>query len=113
MVLVDAVVVAYNSRETLRASVEDLANENWIQIIVVDNDSHDQGIATISDLPVTPLALDRNYGFAYACNRGAEAGFAPFILFSTPTRESNRMRFSVCSRCWRRTTRLQPSPRGS
>jgi GT2 family glycosyltransferase len=84
VVLVDVVIVSYNSRATLRACVEPLAGEDWIQVIVADNASADGSLAAIADLPLTALGLARNFGFAYACNRGAEAGSAPSILFLNP-----------------------------
>jgi N-acetylglucosaminyl-diphospho-decaprenol L-rhamnosyltransferase len=80
---VDVVVVSYNSGETLRACVEPLATSS-INVIVVDNASPNGGVETVADLPLTILALDRNYGFAYGCNRGWQAGTAPYVLFLNP-----------------------------
>jgi GT2 family glycosyltransferase len=82
--VVDVVVVSYNSRATLRACIEQLAEDTSLEIYVVDNDSTDGNLSTIVDLPVNTIELGANYGFAYACNRGSEAGTSPFILFLNP-----------------------------
>ena len=46
------------------------------EILVVDNASHDESLALLArDYPeVRVIALDRNYGFAGACNAGLRAG---------------------------------------
>lgn len=84
MTRVDVVVVSYNSSRTLRDCVEPLSAEPSINVIVVDNASQDGSTATLSDLLLTRLNLERNYGFAYGCNRGWEAGSSPYVLFLNP-----------------------------
>jgi GT2 family glycosyltransferase len=81
---VDVVVVAYNSRPHLRSCVEALAAHPDLHVIVVDNASVDDGLATVDDLPVTILALDDNRGFAAGCNAGMRAGSSPFVLLLNP-----------------------------
>ena len=81
---VDVVVVAYNSRERLRACVEPLAGLEGVQVIVVDNASSDGSLAAVADLPVTRIDLEENGGFARGCNTGWLAGDAPFVLFLNP-----------------------------
>jgi hypothetical protein len=39
------------------------------------------------DLPVKVLSNDENLGFARACNQGAQAGSAPYLLFLNPDAE--------------------------
>ncbi len=82
--LVDVVVVSYNSARTLRGCVGSLAGNDVFNVIVVDNASSDQSLESIADLPITVLPLEGNGGFAYGCNRGWEAGSAPFVLFLNP-----------------------------
>jgi GT2 family glycosyltransferase len=82
--LVDAVVVSFNSREHLRQCVEPLAATEGVHAVVVDNASTDDTLATISDLPVRVLRLERNGGFAHGCNAGWRAGSAPYVLFLNP-----------------------------
>jgi N-acetylglucosaminyl-diphospho-decaprenol L-rhamnosyltransferase len=81
---VDAVVVSYNSRDTLRACVAPLARMSGVAVTVVDNDSPDDALATIADLPVTLFHAERNGGFAYGCNLGAAQGTAPYVLLLNP-----------------------------
>jgi N-acetylglucosaminyl-diphospho-decaprenol L-rhamnosyltransferase len=82
--LVDVVVVAYNSRATLRDCVVPLVGEPDFTITVVDNASPDDSLAVLSDLPVRALRQASNGGFAVGCNRGAAEGGAPWILFLNP-----------------------------
>ncbi len=80
----DAVIVAYNSRDVLRTCVEPLAEESWVNVTVVDNDSPDESGAAVADLPVHVIRAPRNGGFAYGCNLGLSAGTAEFVLFLNP-----------------------------
>src|SRR4051812_20308974 len=84
MAEVDVVVVAYNSRPTLRACVEPLARESWIEAIVVDNASPDASAEAVEDLAVTIVREPENRGFAAGCNAGWRRGSAPFVLFLNP-----------------------------
>jgi GT2 family glycosyltransferase len=81
---IDAVVVSYNSREHLRECATGLAAIPGVGVIVADNASPDGSLDVVADLPVTKLALERNGGFAYGCNRGWRAGDAPLVLFMNP-----------------------------
>jgi hypothetical protein len=83
-VTVDAVIVAYNSRDVLRACVEPLAELPWASVTVVDNASPDDSAGAVGDLPVRVIRAPRNGGFAYGCNLGASAGAAEFVLFLNP-----------------------------
>jgi N-acetylglucosaminyl-diphospho-decaprenol L-rhamnosyltransferase len=82
--LVDVVVVSYNSARTLRGCVAPLADDDKFNVIVVDNASSDRSLESIADLSIAVLPLERNAGFAYGCNRGWQAGSAPFVLFLNP-----------------------------
>lgn len=81
---VDVVVVSFNSADTIRSCVGMLAGADAIEVTVVDNASEDAAVEALAELPVTVVALERNHGFAYACNRGWERGFAPYVLFVNP-----------------------------
>src|SRR4051794_34552882 len=81
---VDAVVVSYNSRDTLRACVEPLSRMPGVAVTVVDNDSPDDALATIADLPLNVIRSGRNGGFAFGCNLGTAAGSAPYVLLLNP-----------------------------
>jgi N-acetylglucosaminyl-diphospho-decaprenol L-rhamnosyltransferase len=81
---VDAVVVSYNSRDTLRACVEPLLALPGVAVTVVDNDSPDGSLQTVADLPVRAIQSGRNAGFGAGCNLGAAEGSAPLVLFVNP-----------------------------
>ena len=82
--IVDAVIVAYNSRDILRACVEPLAQLPWVDVTVVDNASPDDSASAVADLPIHIIRAPRNGGFAYGCNVGLAAGTAEFVLFVNP-----------------------------
>jgi N-acetylglucosaminyl-diphospho-decaprenol L-rhamnosyltransferase len=81
---VDAVVVSYNSRDTLRACAAPLSRIPGVAVTVVDNDSPDDALATIADLPVQVVRSGRNGGFSFGCNLGIARGAAPYVLLLNP-----------------------------
>jgi len=81
---VDVVIVAYNSRDTLRGCVEPLVPLPWVSVTVVDNDCPDDSSEAVSDLPISIIDAPRNGGFAYGCNLGVAAGSAEFVLLLNP-----------------------------
>jgi GT2 family glycosyltransferase len=83
-VKVDAVIVSYNSRDTLRDCLEPLAATPDVNVIVVDNASTDRSLEVVADLPVRSIDAGRNGGFAVGCNLGLAAGDAPLVLFLNP-----------------------------
>ncbi len=87
MAVLDVVVVSYNSARELRRCVAPLAELDWVDAIVVDNQSSDGSLATIEDLPVQRIASGGNLGFATGCNIGWRAGASPHVLFLNPDAE--------------------------
>jgi N-acetylglucosaminyl-diphospho-decaprenol L-rhamnosyltransferase len=87
---VDAVVVSYRSRDTLRACVEPLCGLDGVSVTVVDNASPDDSIATVEDLSLEIIRSPRNGGFAYGCNLGARVGSAPYVLLLNPDARIDR-----------------------
>ena len=81
---VDVVLVSFNSRAKLRACIESLAGAEGLTVVVVDNASHDDTLATIADLPVTTIARTENVGFGMGCNIGWRCGSSPYVLFLNP-----------------------------
>ena len=81
---VDVVVVSYNSAGSLRACVEPLSGIRGINVIVVDNASHDGSLETIGDLGVDAVRLELNTGFANGCNVGWHRGTSRYVLFLNP-----------------------------
>jgi N-acetylglucosaminyl-diphospho-decaprenol L-rhamnosyltransferase len=84
---VDVVVVAYNSRDTLRACVEPLALLPWVNVTVVDNACPEDSTRVVEDLPVRIVRSARNGGFAYGCNLGMASGSAGLVLLLNPDAE--------------------------
>jgi len=81
---VDVVVVTYRSRESVRGSLELLAGEESVRVLVVDNASGDSTLEVVRAFPVEVIALAENGGFAHGCNVGARAGDSPYVLFLNP-----------------------------
>lgn len=77
-------VVSFNSAEHLRRCVEPLAHVDDAEIFVVDSNSADDCLATVSDLPIHAIPLPENLGFAHGCNVGMSAGQAPYVLLLNP-----------------------------
>lgn len=84
---IDAVIVSYNNRDTLRACVEPLLALDDVAVTVVDNDSPDDALSAIADLPVRAIRSGRNAGFGAGCNIGVGAGSAPLVLLLNPDAE--------------------------
>ena len=92
---VDVVVVAYNSRDTLRACIEPLARLPWVDVTVVDNACPEDSARVVEDLPVRIVRSPRNGGFAYGCNLGMASGSADFVLLLNPDAEIDAASLAV------------------
>lgn len=80
---VHAVIVAYNSADTIRACVTPLLAAG-AHVTVVDNASPDDTAAALAGLGVDLLRAAGNDGFAAGCNLGAPRGDAPYVLLLNP-----------------------------
>lgn len=80
---VSVVIPNYNGLKHLAGCLTSLEAQNLqgFEVIVVDNGSTDGSVAYIkgSHLGTKVIELDRNYGFAAACNRGIEASYGRYI----------------------------------
>ena len=81
---VDVVVVSFNSRAKLLSCVGPLAGAAGIAVVVVDNASHDDTLATVTGLPIKTIALTENVGFGAGCNIGWRSVSSPYVLFLNP-----------------------------
>lgn len=85
-----AVVVAFNSEETLDECLSRLrAARDVVEIRVIDNDSRDTTMEIVqrhalADARLRFVANPDNPGFAVACNQGARASAAPWLAFVNP-----------------------------
>ncbi|MET0230158.1 MAG: glycosyltransferase family 2 protein [Rhodanobacteraceae bacterium] len=88
--LTSVVIVAANSGPLLADSVAGaLASDARVEIIVVDNASHDgepERVASLhrEDARFRLLGNERNLGFGPACNRGAALAHGDALLFLNP-----------------------------
>ena len=86
----DVVVVNYNGGEFLRRCVESVFSADVpIRLMVVDNASRDDSLASIQSLDTGDHQLDivrndQNLGFATAVNIGAKRGNADYVLLLNP-----------------------------
>ncbi|MBD8526436.1 glycosyltransferase family 2 protein [Pseudomarimonas arenosa] len=83
---VSAIVVTHNSGATLRRCVSGvLAQPEVAQLILVDNASSEAvDPALLADARVLQVRNAENLGFAQACNQGAAASTAKWLLFLNP-----------------------------
>lgn len=85
-----AVVVSYDSEETIDDCLQRLRNaEGVTEIRVVDNDSNDATLEivqrhAVADPRLRFIANPDNPGFAVACNQGAADSHAPWLAFVNP-----------------------------
>lgn len=84
--VISTIIVNYNAGNLLRGCVDSLLNCSLeIEIIVVDNASTDGSLNALVNLPnIKIIKNPTNLGFATACNLGAAAASAPFLLFLNP-----------------------------
>jgi GT2 family glycosyltransferase len=94
---VSIIIVNWNTREmvlrllsTLSAPDDDTTSE--LELIVVDNDSHDGSVEAIRRefAGVKLLAQSDNLGFAGGVNRGIEVATQPFVLLLNSDAETTR-----------------------
>lgn len=85
------IIVNWNAGQQLREcvnSIRQTTRNNHIleKLVVVDNKSSDASLECLKDcdLPTELILNDRNRGFAAACNQGARASRADYLLFLNP-----------------------------
>ncbi len=87
MLRCSAIVVTYNSAETIGACLEALAQDDC-EIVVVDNASQDETVQRIEEFvawhELRLLANDHNLGFAAAVNQGARIATGDVLLLLNP-----------------------------
>lgn len=78
----DLIVVTYNSAQVLGALLRSV--QAPVKTIVVDNASSDETVTLAAAAGATVVNLAENTGYGSACNVGALAGEASFLLFANP-----------------------------
>ena len=95
MPLVSIIIPHYNGENIIRECLKSLQNISYknVEIIVVDNNSHDNSVQIIhNEFPSTHvIASEYNRGFAGGCNYGAKhaKGEYLFILNNDTVHEKN------------------------
>ena len=88
--MLDIVIVNWNSGDQLRACLQSIATTRSPdvgirRVVVVDNGSTDGSTRNLpGELPVVVIENVVNRGFAAACNQGARASDARYVLFLNP-----------------------------
>jgi len=91
--VLDIVIVNWNSGPLLAACLDSIQASPDARLVrgifVVDNNSRDGSwdVSCSGPVPVHLLCNSTNRGFAAACNQGANAGEAEFVLFLNPDSE--------------------------
>ncbi|MCP1456826.1 MULTISPECIES: glycosyltransferase family 2 protein [Pseudomonas] len=85
----DVIIVNYNAGELLLACVRSAFAAGASNVIVVDNDSHDDSLMLVERTHAAGDSLQilrntANLGFAVACNQGARLSAAPNLFFLNP-----------------------------
>src|SRR5688572_8284716 len=92
MITLDVIIVNWNAGKQLLDCLKSLqaaCQESIFHLsrcLVVDNASTDGSVDQLEtySFPFTLIKNQENMGFAYACNQGAKAGKADFLLFLNP-----------------------------
>jgi len=80
---VPIVVVNYNGLDLLRKYLKSVLETSYpnMEVVVVDNGSRDGSLEYLKEVGVRVIALDRNYGPAYARNVALKAFNSKYIAF--------------------------------
>jgi len=92
MIILDIIIVNWNSGEMLNNCLSSIEKSNLnnilVNIIIVDNDSNDDSLNKISSkVEYTLIKNGKNFGFAKACNIGLSESNGKYILFLNPDTE--------------------------
>jgi GT2 family glycosyltransferase len=86
MIDLSIIIPSYNTKEILLECLNSIQNNSQdinLEIIVVDNNSTDgtvEDLKKISNKYISAIFLEKNFGFAYAVNRGIEKAKGRYIL---------------------------------
>ena len=81
--LVSVIVPTFNSAKTIEKCLSSLKEQSYknIEVIVVDDGSNDETLASISNYNVTVVSLKENRGAPHAMNVGAEKANGEYVFF--------------------------------
>ena len=86
---VSAIIVTFNSENVILNCLQTLGSHDWLEIIVIDNNSKDGTVTKISEtFPNARLILNQeNIGFAAAVNMAAKSAAGNILLLLNPDAE--------------------------
>jgi len=98
--MISVVIPNYNGKKILEACLNSLEEQSYkkFEIIIVDNGSSDGSQSFIKKIypNVELVALDKNYGFSYAVNRGIEASTGEYIaLLNNDTKVDSQWLYNL------------------
>lgn len=82
-IYVSVIIPVYNGSQTIKRCLESVFKASYplFECITVDDHSNDKTIQIAQSFDVKIVKLDRQYGAAYARNRGAETAKGDILLF--------------------------------
>ena len=89
-IIFSVVIVTYNSEKVIEKCIQSIRETNYdqnkIEVFVVDNDSKDKTkhIVRKKFKEVKIIKLSKNFGYAYACNRGIEKSSGQIVVLLNP-----------------------------
>jgi GT2 family glycosyltransferase len=97
-----AIIVTYNSAETVVQCLRALARQGC-EIVVVDNDSNDDTVARVeslrNEIPLQLVRISRNLGFAAGVNHGTQAAGGDVLLILNPDAIAESGALSALMQC--------------
>jgi|GEM_PF-1993263 len=88
--IISLVIVTYNSEKVIEKCIQSIKKNNYAEdkteIFVVDNNSQDKTKEVVrrNFKDVKIVKLSKNFGYAYACNRGTEKASGAIIILLNP-----------------------------
>jgi len=106
MLRCSAIIVTYNSGDTIEACLRALASERC-EIVVVDNASRDDTVSRVQEMaksiPISLVALPTNQGFAGGVNTGARKATGDVFLVLNPDAIAERGAVAALLNCLARS----------
>lgn len=80
------IIISYNSAEVIAKNLKSLIEDNYFQIIVIDNASPDNSAEIIREKfpEIDLIRLDQNIGYGRAANIGLKMVHTPYALLLNP-----------------------------
>lgn len=88
-IVISVIIVTFNSENYIADCIKSVLKYTYkflVEIIVVDNNSQDNTITILNEFKdnIEILFNNKNFGYAYACNRGIQFSKGNYILILNP-----------------------------